>query len=131
MRYVGNVHRQAISALVKRLNRDGVIKVAGVRRVNRKRETVADVASQRIFKRLSNIELKRISLGKCWRGLVIREVVARHHAANAHIGCRRVSQPALNGHDARLHARGVAHNAGEHHVAQKFSTTTLPRVSER
>jgi hypothetical protein len=63
VRNVGNMDTQLVAALGRALQRDGVVKVARVDRVNRNDKAVAQFSAERVLKRRGHVKRKCLGLG--------------------------------------------------------------------
>ncbi len=63
VRNVGNMDTQLVATLGRALQRDGIVKVARVDRVNRNDKAVAQVSAERVLERRGHIERKCLGLG--------------------------------------------------------------------
>ena len=117
MGHVGNVHSESVAAVGRTRERDGVVKVSRVDRVDGEDKTVAQIAAQRICKRRLHVERKPLGLALRSLGIAFHKVVARHNALNAEVGSVRAAEPPLDGHHAGFVAGGIRDNAREDHIA--------------
>ena len=62
VRNVGDMHAQLIAGLGRALERDGIVKVARINRVDGDDKAIAQVTTKRVFKRCGHIERKRLCL---------------------------------------------------------------------
>ena len=118
VRNVGNMDTQLVATLGRALQRDGVVKVARVDRINRNDKAVAQVSAERVLKRRGHIERKRFGLGKCGLGIAVGIAIARHHILNAQIGRIIAANTALDRHGARFQTRRICQNARDDCIAR-------------
>ena len=111
VRDIGDVDAQLVAAIGRALQRNGIVKVARVDRVDRNDKAVAQIASERIFERRGHIERQPLGLGQCCLGIAIGIAITRHYILNTQIGRVIAANAALDGHGARFQARRIGQNA--------------------
>ena len=107
VRNVGDMHAQLIAALERALERDGIVKVARINRVDGDDKAIAQVTAKRVFKRCGHIERKRLGLGKCGLGIAVGIAITRHHILNTQIGRVIAANAAIDRHRARFQTRRI------------------------
>ena len=118
MRNVGDMHAQLIAALGRALERDGIIKVACINRIDGDDKAIAQITTKRVFKRCSHIERKRLCLCQSRFGIAVGIAIARHNILDAQIGRIVTADAALKSHRARLQARRVGQNARDDDITR-------------
>ena len=118
VRNVGNMDTQLVATLERALQRDGVVKVARVDRINRNDKAIAQVSAERVLERRGHVKRKRLGLGKCGLGIAVGIAIARHHILNAQIGRIIAANTALDRHGARFQTRRICQNARDDRIAR-------------
>ena len=112
------MHAQLVATLGRTLQRNGIVKVARVDRVDRDDKAVAQIAAERVLKRRGHIERKPLGLVQRGLGIAIGIAVARHHILNAQIGRVISANAAFDRHSARFQARRVGQNARDNSITR-------------
>lgn len=86
VRNVGDMHAQLIAALGRALERDGIVKVARINRVDGDDKTIAQVTTKRVFKRCGHIERKRLCLCQRRLGIAVGIAIACHNVLTPRSG---------------------------------------------
>ena len=117
------MHTQLIAALGRALQRNGIVKIARVDRVDRDDKAVAQIAAERVLKRRGHIERKPLGLVQRGLGIAIGIAVTRHHILNAQIGRVISANAAFNRHGARFQARRVGQNVRDNSITRVDAQT--------
>ena len=112
------MHTQLVATLGRALQRNGIVKVARVDRVDRDDKAVAQIAAERVLKRRGHIERKPLGLVQRGLGIAIGIAVTRHHILNAQIGRVISANAAFDRHGTRFQARRVGQNARDDDIAR-------------
>ena len=112
------MHAQLVATLGRALQRNGIVKVARVDRVDRDDKAVTQIAAERVLKRRRHIERKPLGLVQRGLGIAIGIAVTRHHILNAQIGRVISANAAFDRHGARFQARRVGQNARDNGITR-------------
>ena len=77
---VGNVHTEHPAAAHRARDRDGVVEVARVNRIDGQQKAIADIATQGVLERLIDIDAQRLSLVNRRLRIPVRQTVTGHDA---------------------------------------------------
>ena len=80
---------RGVAAVCRTRERDGVVKVSRVDRVDGEDKAVTQIAAQRVCKRRLHVERKPLGLALGSLGVALRKVVARHNALDPEVGSVR------------------------------------------
>ena len=112
------MYAQLIATLGRALERDGIVKVARINRVDGDDKAIAQVTTKRVFKRCSHIERKRLCLCQRRLGIAVGIAIACHNVLDAQIGRIVTADAALKSHRSRLQARRVGQYARDDDIAR-------------